>query len=288
MEIIQNIPDMKDWSRRARQAGDTVGLVPTMGALHEGHLSLVQRSVADCDRTVVSIFVNPQQFAPGEDLDTYPVNVERDCNLLAPLGVSVVFLPDRPAMYPPGFQTHVRVEGMTRHLCGESRPGFFQGVTTVVLKLFHIVEPHTAYFGEKDRQQLQVIRRMVADLNLDVEVAGLPIVRDADGLAKSSRNQYLNESDRAAALSLHRGLEHARRRIEAGETDAEAIKAEIRAMIEPHANTRIDYISLCDPDSFEEVQVIQDKTLVALAVHVGKARLIDNSLIERVPCNEPC
>ena len=288
MDILRNIADMKAWSRQARRAGHTIGLVPTMGALHEGHLSLVKRAVADCDRTVVSIFVNPQQFGPGEDLDTYPADWEADRTLLAPLGVDAVFRPDRQTMYPPGFQTHVRVEAMTQHLCGASRPGFFQGVATVVLKLFHIVQPDVAYFGEKDRQQLGVIRRMVADLDLDVQVVGLPIVRDADGLAKSSRNQYLNESDRAAALSLHAGLEHARRRIEAGETDAAVIQAEIRDKIESHANARIDYIALCDPDSFEELKVVQDKTLVALAVHVGKARLIDNSLIERVPCNEPC
>lgn len=288
MELIRNIAEMKAWARRTRGKGETIGFVPTMGALHEGHLSLVRRSVADGHRTVVSIFVNPQQFGPGEDLDTYPVTVEQDCTLLAPLGVSAVFLPDRDSMYPEGFQTFVRVERMTGHLCGRSRPGFFQGVTTVVLKLFHIVQPHTAYFGEKDRQQLQVIRRMVQDLNLDVNVVGLPIVRDADGLAKSSRNQYLKESDRAAALSLHKGLEHARRCIEAGETDPEAVKAAVRNLIEAHAGTRIDYISVCDPDSFEELKVVQDKTLVALAVHVGKARLIDNSLIERAPCKEPC
>ncbi|CAI2718720.1 pantoate--beta-alanine ligase [Nitrospina watsonii] len=288
MEILRSIPEMKAWSRQVRQAGRTLGFVPTMGALHDGHLSLVKRSRADCDRTVVSIFVNPKQFGPGEDLDTYPANWDADRNLLEPLGVDAVFLPTRGDMYPHGFQTTVTVEDLTGHLCGESRPGFFEGVTTVVLKLFLIVQPDTAYFGEKDRQQLQVIRRMVEDLNVNVSVVGLPIVRDADGLAKSSRNQYLNPAQREIALSLSRALEQARQRIEAGETDAARLRREIEEKFALHAETRIDYVSVCNADTFEELDVIQDNVLVALAVFVGKARLIDNCLIERVPCKEPC
>ncbi|MCF8721023.1 pantoate--beta-alanine ligase [Nitrospina gracilis] len=288
MEILRTIADMKAWSQKARSAGRVVGLVPTMGALHEGHLSLVKRSLAESDQTVVSIFVNPKQFGPGEDLDTYPANWEADRSLLEPLGVDAVFLPTRDMMYPGEFQTVVTVEGLTGHLCGKSRPGFFQGVTTVVLKLFHIVQPHMAYFGEKDRQQLHVIRRMVEDLNLDVKIVGCPIVRDADGLAKSSRNQYLNAEQRETALSLSRALEMARERIAACETDATLLRREIEFVFAPHPDARIDYVSVCDADTFEELEVIHDKALVALAVFVGKARLIDNCLIERVPCKEPC
>ncbi|MGP0567126.1 MULTISPECIES: pantoate--beta-alanine ligase [unclassified Nitrospina] len=288
MEILRTIADMKAWSQRARSAGRSLGLVPTMGALHEGHLSLVQRSLADSDLTVVSIFVNPKQFGPGEDLDTYPANWEADRDLLEPLGVDAVFLPMRDLMYPKGFQTTVTVEGITDHLCGKSRPGFFQGVTTVVLKLFHIVQPDTAYFGEKDRQQLHVIRRMVKDLDLDTEIVGCPIVREADGLAKSSRNQYLSAAQRDTALSLNRALQMARERVEAGETDVALLRREIESVFAPYPDARIDYVSVCDADTFEELEVIHDKALVALAVFVGKARLIDNCLIERVPCKEPC
>ncbi|MGP0630634.1 pantoate--beta-alanine ligase [Nitrospina sp. 32_T5] len=288
MEILRTIADMKAWSQRARSAGRSLGLVPTMGALHEGHLSLVQRSLADSDLTVVSIFVNPKQFGPGEDLDTYPANWEADRNLLEPLGVDAVFLPTRDLMYPKGFQTTVTVEGITGHLCGKSRPGFFQGVTTVVLKLFHIVQPDTAYFGEKDRQQLHVIRRMVKDLDLDTKIVGCPIVREADGLAKSSRNQYLSAAQRDTALSLNRALQMARERVEAGETDVALLRREMESVFAPYPDAHIDYVSVCDADTFEELEVIHDKALVALAVFVGKARLIDNCLIERVPCKEPC
>ena len=288
MKLIQTLSEMKTWTRTMRRDGLTVGFVPTMGYLHEGHLSLVRRSLETCDRTVVSIFVNPRQFGPDEDLDTYPVDFERDREMLDELQVDTLFLPTRDTMYPKGYRTHVEIEGLTDPLCGKSRPEFFRGVSTVVLKLFHIVQPDRAFFGEKDRQQLCVIRKMVEDLNMDVEIVGLPIVRDADGLASSSRNRYLDAAAREAGLSLHQALERAQEMMEQGENCAEAIRAAMCQMVERHPGNSVDYISLCDPDTFEEVETLQPITLVALAVQVGKTRLIDNCLFERVPCNETC
>ncbi len=288
MKILHTLDEMRTWTRAQRRAGKSIGFVPTMGYLHEGHLSLVRRSLADCDQTVVSIFVNPKQFGPNEDLATYPVDLDRDRELLESLRVDALFLPTRDAMYPEGYRTYVEVEGLTDHLCGKSRPDFFKGVTTVVLKLFHLVQPDKAYFGEKDRQQLRVIRKMVDDLNMDIEIVGMPIVRDADGLASSSRNRYLDDTARAAGLSLHHALELAQDLIEHGETSAEILRNAMRELIEHHPGNRVDYISLCDPDTFEEVETLQHFTLAALAVQVGKARLIDNCMLERVPCNEIC
>lgn len=282
MEILQTLDAMKAWSKNVREDGLTLGLVPTMGSLHEGHLSLARKSLSQCDRTVASIFVNPKQFGPGEDLDTYPSNLEADRNALEQLGVDALFLPSREAMYPEGFQTHVSVEEMTGQLCGKSRPGFFQGVTTIVLKLFHIVKPHTAFFGEKDRQQLEVIRRMVIDLNLDVQITGLPIMRESDGLAMSSRNQYLHEDERQTAQSLSQALRQAQQWVAEGESSAKIIRSQIRKIIERGGRAEVDYISVCDPKRFVELEEIQGPAVVALAVQVGKARLIDNCLIERI------
>lgn len=288
MKCIESLDEIKSWTRATQREGLTIGFVPTMGYLHEGHLSLVRQSLKTCDRTVVSIFVNPKQFGPNEDLDTYPVDMERDLELLRELNVDALFLPTRDAMYPEGYRTHVGVENLTEALCGESRPGFFRGVSTVVLKLFHLVQPDRAFFGEKDRQQLRVIRKMVEDLNMDIEIVGMPIVRDADGLASSSRNRYLNQSARKAGLALHQALERAQDMMEQGETCAETIRGSMRQILEQHPENRVDYISLCDPDTFEEVETLQQFTLAALAVQVGKARLIDNCMLERVPCNEIC
>lgn len=267
---------------RRRRAGQRVGFVPTMGYLHDGHLSLVEKSLSTCDITVVSIFVNPKQFRPHEDLDTYPADLKRDIKLLEDLGVAVLFLPKNEDMYPEGYQTYVQVKGITERLCGKSRPGFFQGVTTVVLKLFNSVQPDVAFFGEKDRQQLAVIQTMVKDLNLDIQIEGLPIVRDPDGLACSSRNLYLSPQARQSALCLQEALKLAQRRVAEGESSAHNIRAEMQEIIEGYKDTRVDYISVCDPLLFNELEVIKEKTLIALAVHVGQTRLIDNCLIKRV------
>ncbi len=282
MNILKTVGDMKTWSRAIRESGKTLGLVPTMGYLHEGHLSLARKSISACDHTVVSIFVNPKQFRPDEDLDTYPRDLQADRRELERLGVEALFLPTEEEMYPEGFQTYVNIEGMTDHLCGKSRPGFFRGVTTVVLKLFHIVQPHSAFFGEKDRQQLEVVRQMVQDLNLDVEIVGLPIVREADGLAMSSRNRYLGKEERETAQSLNRALKQAQQWVAEGESSVEKIRAGMRTLIEREGRVQVDYISVCDPKHFVELKEIRGQAVVALAVQVGKARLIDNCLIERI------
>ncbi len=282
MEILRTIEEMKAWSRKVREDGQTLGLVPTMGYLHEGHLSLARKSISACDRTVVSIFVNPQQFGPDEDLDNYPRALETDQRTLEPLGVDALFLPTADDMYPEGFQTYVHVEEITEKLCGKSRRELFRGVTTIVLKLFNIVQPHSAFFGEKDRQQLEVIRKMADDLNLDIEIVGLPIIREADGLAMSSRNQYLGETERKTATSLHEALQQAQQLVAQGESSAATIRARMRTIIEREGQAEVDYISVCDPNRFEELKVIRGKAMIALAVHVGKARLIDNCLIERI------
>ncbi len=282
MEILKTLDEMKAWSRKTRETGKTLGLVPTMGYLHEGHLSLARKSISNCDRTVVSIFVNPKQFGPNEDLDTYPRDLEADRRELEQLGVDTLFLPTADDMFPEGFQTYVHVDEISDKLCGKSRQGFFRGVTTIVLKLFHIVQPHSAFFGEKDRQQLEVIRKMVSDLNLDTEIVGLPIVREPDGLAMSTRNQYLGEAERKTAQSLHEALQQAQQLIAQGESSVETIRSQMRNIIEREGQAQVDYISVCDPKRFEELEEIRGQAMIALAVHVGKARLIDNCLIERI------
>ncbi|MDH5762000.1 MAG: pantoate--beta-alanine ligase [Nitrospinota bacterium] len=282
MKTLKTLSEMKAWSREAHQDGKTIGLVPTMGYLHEGHLSLVRKSISTCDRTVVSIFVNPRQFGPNEDLDAYPRDEESDRSKLDQLGVDALFLPTADEMYPEGFQTYVHVEEITDKLCGKSRRELFRGVTTIVLKLFHLVQPHSAFFGEKDRQQLEVIRKMVDDLNLDIEIVGLPIIRELDGLALSSRNQYLGEAERETAKSLHEALQQAQQLVAQGESSAETLRSRMRSIIEREGQAQVDYISVCDPKRFEELEEVRGKAMIALAVHVGKARLIDNCLIERI------
>ena len=282
MDVLKTLDDMKAWSRKVRQDGQTLGLVPTMGYLHAGHLSLARKSMSVCDRTVVSIFVNPTQFGDHEDLDTYPRDLEADRKELEQLGVDALFLPTGEDMYPEGFQTYVHVEEITDKLCGNSRRELFRGVTTIVLKLFNIVQPHSAFFGEKDRQQLEVIRKMVTDLNLDIEIVGLPIIREPDGLAMSSRNKYLGKAERKTALSLHEALQKAQQWVAQGESSVDTLRSRIRTIIEREGQAQVDYISVCDPKRFEELEEIQGKAMIALAVHVGKARLIDNCLIERI------
>ena len=274
--LVRTVEEMKALSRRWRDEGKTIGFVPTMGYLHEGHLSLVRRAREENDRVVVSIFVNPTQFGPNEDYNRYPRDLDRDMKLLEPIGVDAVFYPSVEEMYPEGYRTYVEVVGITDKLCGASRPGHFRGVCTVCTKLFNIVMPHRAYFGKKDFQQYVVIKNMVRDLNMDIEIVPMPIVREPDGLAMSSRNTYLSPEERQAATCLYRSLKRAVELFESGERDASKIREEVVRVIEAEPLARIDYVEVVDPETFEPVERVEKGTLVALAVFVGPARLIDN------------
>ncbi len=252
--------------------------------LHEGHKSLIDAARRDNDRVVVSIFVNPMQFAPNEDLESYPRDLEKDAKLCEQAGVDLIFHPQPEEMYAPGFCSYVDMNGLTTELCGKSRPIHFRGVQTVVLKLFHIVTPDRAYFGQKDAQQLAVVRRMVRDLNVGTQIVGCPIIREADGLAKSSRNTYLNEQERQAALVLNRSLHVGKALVEAGETSAQAVKQAVTQEIEKEPMAKIDYVDVVDFDSvtpIEKLDAANGSVLVAIAVYIGKTRLIDNFIIER-------
>ncbi len=264
--------------RRARWADPALswGLVPTMGYLHEGHLSLVRRARAENDRVAVSIYVNPTQFAPTEDLATYPRDLQRDLSLLEAEGADLVFTPSDAGMYPPGYQTYVTVEEVTRPLEGASRPTHFRGVTTIVAKLFNIFQPARAYFGQKDAQQTVVIRRMVEDLNFNLQVVICPIVREADGLAMSSRNAYLSPAERAAATVLYRALSAAKAAFEAGERDGDALRRLMEETVAAEPLARLDYASVADPNTLAELARVEDAALFSMAVFIGKTRLIDN------------
>lgn len=279
--IVKTIEEVRAQVKAWRAEGLTVGLVPTMGYLHEGHQSLIARSVAENDRTVVSDFVNPIQFGPTEDLATYPRDIERDAALCESTGANLIFHPEADEMYAPDFCTYVDMDHLTKGLCGKTRPIHFRGVCTVVSKLFHIVQPDRAYFGQKDAQQLAVIRRMVRDLNMPLTIVGCPIIREEDGLAKSSRNTYLSAEERKAALCLSRGLNKGKAAVEAGETDAEKVKAIITAEIEAEPLSRIDYVEVVDWNNLEPVSSTEGSILAAVAVYIGKTRLIDNFIIER-------
>lgn len=268
-------------SRSARLEGKRVALVPTMGALHEGHLSLVRASRASADVVAVSIFVNPTQFGPNEDLAKYPRSFDRDCDLLRHEGVDLVFAPPVEEMYPPGAVTWVTVEELSDKLDGRSRPGHFSGVTTVVSKLFHIVEPDFAFFGQKDAAQVAVIRRMVHDLNFPVQIIVCPIVRELDGLAMSSRNTYLSPGERKQALILHHSLMKVQKLIEQGESSAEKLTAAGRSEFASEASVRLDYFEIVNPDTLDPIQDVSKGALVAVAAYVGGTRLIDNILIKR-------
>lgn len=281
MNTVKTIEEVRKQVRAWRREGLTVGLVPTMGYLHEGHQSLIARSVAENDRTVVSDFVNPIQFGPTEDLATYPRDLVHDAELCEKTGADLIFNPEPDEMYAPDFCTYVDMDHLTKGLCGASRPIHFRGVCTVVSKLFHIVQPDRAYFGQKDAQQLAVIRRMVRDLNMPLEIIGCPIIREADGLAKSSRNTYLSAEERQAALCLSRGLRKGKAAMDAGETDAAKVKAIITAEIEAEPLSRIDYVEIVDWNNLEPVASTEGSILTAIAVYIGKTRLIDNFIIER-------
>jgi pantoate--beta-alanine ligase len=274
---------MKQWARTARAEGRILGFVPTMGALHEGHLSLVRAAKKQCQPVVVSIFVNPKQFGPSEDLAKYPRTMEADAAKLADLGVDAIFAPSTAEMYPDGFRSYVHVEGLSELLEGRSRPGHFRGVTTVVLKLLEIVRPQFAYFGRKDAQQARIVRQMAHDLNLDAEIVVCPIVREADGLAMSSRNAYLKPEERRAATVLYRALDAARREIAASERDALRLQAVMRKVLDAEPLATVDYAEIADADTLEPVTRLRRPALALLAVFLGTTRLIDNMLIELDP-----
>jgi pantoate--beta-alanine ligase len=267
-------------SENLRREAKRIAFVPTMGFLHEGHLSLMRIGRKAADTLVASIFVNPAQFGPGEDFDTYPRDVERDLQLSKQEGVDILFTPDKTQLYPDNYQTYIKLDHLPLHLCGISRPVFFTGVATVVAKLFNIVKPHLAVFGEKDYQQLLIIRRMVQDLNMDVEIIGAPIVREADGLAMSSRNNYLTPEQRPAARTLYHSLTRATDLVKKGVRDTARIIAEAQQIIAAYPETEIDYLAVCDPETLADVQKIVNPVLMALAVKIGDTRLIDNTILD--------
>ena len=269
--------ELKQEIDRWRNAGEVIGLVPTMGYLHEGHASLIRRARQECDRVVVSVFVNPTQFAPGEDLEAYPRDFERDRQLCRQMGVDLIFHPAPEEMYPKGFGTTIAMDkSMTGALCGKTRPTHFQGVCTVVCKLFGLTHADRAYFGQKDAQQLAIIRKMNRDLDLGLTIVGCPIVREPDGLAKSSRNVYLNPQERQAALALSRAVRLGQEKVAGGETDADAIVAAMKEEVEKEPLARIDYVEAVDAESIEPVNTFEHDVLFAMAVYIGKTRLIDN------------
>ena len=279
MEIITDPQVMQQRALAAKRVGQRIAFVPTMGYLHAGHLSLLQEGRKRGELLVLSIFVNPTQFGPNEDLSSYPRSLERDCELARTAGTDVVFAPDAAALYPPDASTWVNVEGLTEVLCGASRPGHFRGVTTIVNKLFNLVQPDFALFGCKDFQQLAVIKRMVRDLDLPVEIVGMPIVREANGLALSSRNVYLAPGERPQALILSRAIATARQLAAGGERAAGAVLAVLRSLIAGMPDARIDYLQICHQGTLQEQAQIDNDSVLLLAVFIGKTRLIDNSFL---------
>lgn len=282
MRTVTKIKEMQAFSDKIRGTGKTIALVPTMGFLHPGHLSLMEEGKQRGGILVMSIFVNPTQFGKGEDYQDYPRDMEKDQKLAEEVGVDVIFAPAVKEMYPSGHQTYVTVEEVTKNLCGISRPTHFRGVTTVVCKLFTIVKPHVAIFGEKDFQQLVTIRQMTSDLNLDVEVVGMPIYREEDGLAMSSRNKYLNPNERKAALCLFNSLKKVSTLFEQGERNAREIVREVKKVIEAEKLVQIDYVKICDTETLTDIEKIEREAVLALAVKIGRARLIDNVVLKPV------
>ncbi len=280
MEITGKIDEVRRKVKEWRKQGLSVGLVPTMGYLHEGHKSLIDRAVAENDRVVVSDFVNPIQFGAGEDLATYPRDIEADKRLCGQAGAHLIFHPQPAEMYAPDFSTYVEMQEVSEGLCGKTRPTHFRGVCTVVCKLFHIVMPDRAYFGQKDAQQLAVIRRMVRDLDMDIQIVGCPIIREPDGLAKSSRKTYLNEEERKAALVLSKAVFHGQDMMEKGERDAGTILSSMKKLIEAEPLAKIDYVEMVDADTIAPLAKAQGRVLTAMAVYIGSTRLIDNFIME--------
>jgi pantoate--beta-alanine ligase len=276
MRIVESPQDMQQISENLRLERETIGLVPTMGAFHEGHLSLMRAARDACSQVVVSLFVNPAQFGPGEDFAQYPRTSDQDKSLAEKVGVDYLFTPSEETMYPKEYETYVDVERLTKVLCGASRPAHFRGVTTIVAKLFNIVRPHKAFFGQKDAQQTVVIRRMVEDLNMGIEIVELPIVRERDGLAMSSRNQYLSPEERREATILHKSLEEARRLVKTGERNSDTIVGAMARMIRMASHAQLDYVETVDASTLEPLDELRGEVLIALAVRIGSARLIDN------------
>ncbi|HAA85412.1 MAG TPA: pantoate--beta-alanine ligase [Kosmotogaceae bacterium] len=279
MNIIRDVQKMKEYSLELRLRRETIGFVPTMGYLHRGHLELVKRALAENDVTVVSIFVNPTQFGPGEDFDTYPRDEARDLQLLEELGVDCVFVPSEHEIYPEGYSTYVHVERLTDYLCGAKRPGHFRGVATVVTKLFNIVSPEKAYFGQKDAQQFRVLRRMVLDLNMSVTMVEIPTVREEDGLAMSSRNRYLSKSERKEALLIREALDRGLQMIKEGTYSVSEIRDELGRILRKGKHVFVDYIEIVDEKNLNPVERLDNDVILAIAVFVGKTRLIDNEVI---------
>ncbi|MBQ8489078.1 MAG: pantoate--beta-alanine ligase [Pseudobutyrivibrio sp.] len=275
------IDEVKANVREWKKAGLTIGLVPTMGYLHEGHASLIERARRECDKVIVSDFVNPIQFGPKEDLATYPRDFEADCKLCEGLGADLIFHPEPEEMYLDGFHSYVGVDTLSTELCGKSRPIHFNGVCTVVSKLFNITEADKAYFGEKDAQQLAIVKRMVRDLNFNIEIVGCPIIREEDGLAKSSRNTYLNDDERKKALIIHQALTKGEEMVRSGEKDANKVKDTVRSIIESEPICRVDYVEIVDWNELQKVDTIDGPILTAVAVYMDeKVRLIDNFIVE--------
>jgi len=281
VEVIETVSEMQITSEALRQAGHTIALVPTMGYLHEAHLELMRVGKSHADKLIISIFVNPTQFGPSEDFEQYPRDREGDLEKARSVGVDIVFMPSAQDMYPEGFQTTVTLDRLPKHLCGLSRPGHFDGVATVVCKLFNITKPHIAIFGQKDYQQLTIISRMVMDLNMDIRIIGVPTVREPDGLAMSSRNAYLTRDQRPSALCLKKSLDLAKKMVEGGEKDVGKIITAIENLIREHPFTEIDYVNICNPVTLDDIKEIKDEALLALAVKVGNTRLIDNCILAR-------
>lgn len=276
MRIIESVKEMQEFSESLRRNGKKIAFVPTMGYLHDGHLSLMKEGKKLGDCLIISIYVNPTQFGPEEDLEQYPRDIEKDRKLSEDVGVDVIFYPPDSEMYPEHYQTFVDVEKVTDNLCGLSRPVHFRGVTTVCAKLFNIVKPHVTVFGKKDFQQLVTIKRMVEDLNMDIDVVGMPTIREVDGLAMSSRNAYLKEGERESALCLSRSLETAKELYDNGERKAINITNKIKKIIELHPHTKIDYVKICDTTTMNDLEYLETEAVIALAVKVGVTRLIDN------------
>ncbi len=279
MKIVKTIDEVREQVKAWKAEGLRVGLVPTMGFLHEGHQSLIIKAVEENDRVVVSDFVNPTQFGPKEDLASYPRDIERDAKLCEEAGADLIFHPEPEEMYAPDYCTFVDMDGLTKGLCGKTRPTHFRGVCSVVAKLFNIVAPNSAYFGQKDAQQLAVIRRMVRDLNFDIRIVACPIIREEDGLAKSSRNTYLNAEERVAAVVLRRALNRGKALIESGEKSTAKVKDVIMEELCKESLARVDYVEVVDADSIEPIKELKGNILVAIAVYIGKTRLIDNFII---------
>lgn len=281
MKIIEDIQEMKETVRSLRAEGKRISFVPTMGYLHDGHRSLLKKGRETGDILVASIFVNPAQFGVGEDLERYPRDFERDKKMCEGELVDILFVPKAGDMYPDGYQTYLDVEYLTKNLCGASRPGHFRGVAIVVAKLFNIVQPDVAIFGEKDFQQLAVIKRLVRDLNMDVEVVGMPIIREADGLAMSSRNSYLNEEERRAALNIYRALKSVKEVFDEGERSAGLLLTEARRVVEISPLIESDYVKLVDTQTMKDIDRVEDEAVLAMAVRIGKTRLIDNIILRK-------